>query len=281
MQQFLKSEGLKYLAIDSRVKDFNSFSDKVTRKNYQAPFEENEDFVGIRIIVYYPDEIDRIVEIIDREFDVQNSENKSQPLEVDRFGYRSFHKIIKVPEEWTSTPNYRNLGSYKCEIQIRTILMHAWAEIEHQLQYKNEASVPTELKRKLFMLSAKLEEADEQFQGLRDQASTYRKNLSKQFTNKSGKEDEIELNTDTLQLYLQTRYPNRKSGSTDDYALLIEQLANMKINLVGALDKRLNELEYHAIEYERTHEGGSIFFIDTGMVSNALDVYGRRKTEYN
>ena len=168
INQFLSEKSLTAFAVTSRVKTFKSFSEKIVRKGYKNPFQEMEDLVGVRVIVYYPDEIEQVVSIIDDEFDVQTSENKSQILELDKFGYRSFHNIVTIPENWTQTPNYRGLSGLKCEIQVRTLLMHAWAEIEHKLQYKNEESVPSELRRKLFRLSAKFEEADEQFQELRN-----------------------------------------------------------------------------------------------------------------
>ena len=61
---------------------------------------------------------------------------------------------------------FRDYADFKVEIQIRTILMHAWAEIEHRLAYKKQAHIPSHLRRKFSRISAKLEEADEQFEEL-------------------------------------------------------------------------------------------------------------------
>jgi len=276
LEQFLKEHGIQSFAISSRIKTFESFNDKIVRKNYENPFEDIEDFVGVRIVLYYQDEVELVAKVIDDEFDTKTSEDKSSELDTDKFGYRSYHKIVTIPEAWLETPNYRGLDNIKCEIQIRTILMHAWAEIEHKLQYKNEASVPTELKRKLFRLSAKLEEADEQFQELRNQASAYRESLPKEFQNKSTKKEELELNVDTIQVYLTERYPKRKHSTSDDYASLVEQLKAMNLASVGALDSELNKLEKHAIQHEKMYHDGRLYFRDTGMVRNSLDVHQMR-----
>ena len=56
--------------------------------------------------------------------------------------------------EWLVSPNYRGLGDIKIEIQVRTILMHAWAEIEHKLAYKNKAQIPESVTRNLALISA-------------------------------------------------------------------------------------------------------------------------------
>ena len=131
---FLDENNIDYLAITGRVKAFESFADKCVRKKYSDPFVENEDFVGIRVIVYFPDDVDKVCKIIDEEFDIVRTENKTEQLAVDKFGYRSHHKIVTVKQSWARSPNYRTVGQIKAEIQVRTILMHAWAEVEHKLQ---------------------------------------------------------------------------------------------------------------------------------------------------
>ena len=63
-------------------------------------------------------------------------------LEPDRFGYRSRHFIVSVNREWLKAPNYRGLSGLKAEIQVRTILMHAWADVEYKLAYKKRNMFP-------------------------------------------------------------------------------------------------------------------------------------------
>ncbi|RYX87792.1 hypothetical protein EON73_00540 [bacterium] len=214
---FLSDNKIPFLTISSRVKDFDSFFEKIDRKNYTNPFDETEDFCGIRVILYYLSDIIKVNEIVKKEFDVQNNEDKGDKLDVNEFGYRSHHFIVKIKDKWLESPNYRGLKDVKIEIQVRTVLMHAWAEIEHKLGYKNKDQVPNELKRKLFLISAKLEEADNQFQELTTDIGQYKKIL----LNKAMKEGSFksdEFNLDTFQALMDFYFPEHEKhvvGATE------------------------------------------------------------------
>ena len=108
-------------------------------KKIREPFDEIEDICGVRVICYYTSDVDKVTQIIKNEFQILESQNKSDLLGVNEFAYRSQHFIVKTNSKWNAAPNYRDLGNLKAEIQVRTILMHTWAEIEHKLNYKNKA----------------------------------------------------------------------------------------------------------------------------------------------
>jgi putative GTP pyrophosphokinase len=55
------------------------------------------------------------------------------------------------------------------EIQVRTVVQHAWATVSHSLQYKREADVPIPLRRRLARVSALLELADMEFSAISEQ----------------------------------------------------------------------------------------------------------------
>ncbi|MEM6338092.1 MAG: (p)ppGpp synthetase, partial [Bacteroidota bacterium] len=77
--------------MSQRIKTFESFWGKIERKGYDDPFSEIEDICGIRVVCYYTSDIDRIATIINDEFEVKESLDKSSALGSDRFGYRSNH----------------------------------------------------------------------------------------------------------------------------------------------------------------------------------------------
>lgn len=205
----LERVDLKPLAVTQRVKTFGSFAEKVTRKNYDKPFEQNTDFVGIRVICYLPHDADAAVKTLKKEFDVIESINKSESLEPNEFGYRSHHLLLKVPSTWENTPNYQGLRGTPIEVQIRTLMMHAWAEIEHKLQYKSTSQVPRELQRKLFLLSGKVEEVDSQFQELVSDVTEYRKRIAEAVAKKGDFDTSLELNLDTFKELLEFFYPGK------------------------------------------------------------------------
>jgi putative GTP pyrophosphokinase len=205
---YLNDLSIPYLAVYGRVKSFDSFYEKIATKNYTDPFKQTEDFVGLRVVLYFPNDTRTVEKLLKDNFLVEQSENKSDKLEINEFGYRSHHCIIKVVKNWCETPNYRGLEDIKSEVQIRTVLMHAWAEIEHKLQYKSKEQVPLELQRKLFLLSAKLEEADEQFEDIKNKSLEYQNNISKKLKAEGVFDTNIELNIDTFKQFLLFYYPS-------------------------------------------------------------------------
>jgi ppGpp synthetase/RelA/SpoT-type nucleotidyltranferase len=225
LRKFLNDAGIDVLDVQYRVKEFESFYEKIERKSYSKPFEEMEDICGLRIICSYLSDLDKISELINSEFDVLESTDKSDLLEPDRFGYRSLHFVVSIKKEWLKAPNYRGLSDLKAEIQVRTILMHAWADVEHKLAYKKKDHVPPQLRRKLSQLSALFEVADQQLDSLREEKGKYIESIVI-----SGKKPRIiqfdasqGLNIDNLQAVLDLYFPNRKR-STDGAAHLLDDL---------------------------------------------------------
>jgi len=141
-------------SIKFRVKDFTSFYEKISRKGYDNPFVQCTDIVGSRVILLFKSQIDELLAKIDGEFKILEQVRKHE--NVDTFSYGSIHLICKLKKP------KKNLD-FCFEIQIRTILQEAWAEIEHYLNYKH-IGVDGQQLRKINALSALMEIADEQFQ---------------------------------------------------------------------------------------------------------------------
>ncbi|MDN3615738.1 GTP pyrophosphokinase [Vibrio gallaecicus] len=208
MKAFLDEKNIPYVDVYSRVKSFDSFYEKIDRKKYADPFENIEDICGVRVICYYFSDIEKINSIIKEEFSILESEDKSELLGLKEFAYRSQHFIIKLNENWLSAPNYRRLDGLKAEVQVRTILMHAWAEIEHKLNYKSDAQVPELFQRKLFRLSAKLEEADEQFIELKDGIDGFRLKLKDELETNNSFDLTQSVNLDSYITFIRYCMPN-------------------------------------------------------------------------
>lgn len=211
IELLIEEAGIPFLTVLSRVKTFESFQEKIERKNYDSPFSQATDFVGIRVVLYFPKDVDVVKNLLSKEFYILESSDKSDLLKANEFGYRSHHLLLRTPKSWAKTPNYRGLNDVTVEVQLRTVFMHAWAEIEHKLQYKSNVQVPRDLQRKLFLLSAKVEEADDQFQSLVADVNTYRHEIALK-ASKEGKFDStLELNLDTLKELLAFFYPENST----------------------------------------------------------------------
>ncbi|MRX67378.1 ppGpp synthetase catalytic domain-containing protein (RelA/SpoT-type nucleotidyltranferase) [Flavobacterium resistens] len=277
---FLEEEKIPFLNIYHRVKEFNSFDEKIKRKHYKNPFDEIEDICGLRIICYYASDIIKIENIIDREFHVLESEDKSNSLGLKEFAYRSVHKIVKIKNNWTATPNYRGLEDLKVEIQIRTILMHAWAEVEHKLNYKNDDQVPVNFQRKLFRLSAKFEEADEQFEELRNGISDYRKTIVANAKIENKFDINQDFNLDSLLAFLNFHFPDIPKIEPQRLDNSFEQLKKHKINfkeleqIIDKFNPYFNEISQ---DLKESGYASNIIEMPTELIAFATHVLKRRK----
>ncbi|GFO66333.1 hypothetical protein GMPD_42520 [Geomonas paludis] len=195
---------IKIHAIESRTKEVESFQQKMLKpeKKYNDPIHQITDLCGIRVIVYYVDDLMRVGDLLEKEFvvDLDNSSDRGSLLKPNEFGYRSHHYIISLKESRSSLPEWQTFSSIKAEIQVRTVLQHAWAAISHALQYKNNEEVPIELARKLFRVSGLLELADEEFTGIKKRGTEISANVA---TALSAGNLEITVDGDSLKQYIE------------------------------------------------------------------------------
>ncbi|MBQ4378213.1 MAG: tetratricopeptide repeat protein, partial [Treponema sp.] len=158
----------------SRVKSFNSYYRKVLRlKSDEAEknnFVELTDMMGIRVICAFLEDLTEVEQQIKDNFVVKEVEYKGAQQSFREFGYESVHVLVSIPKD--CMPKKCSLPlpeTLVCEIQIRTILQDAWAEVEHELIYKSEFTpFDMPLRRKLASMNASLTLADIIFQEIRD-----------------------------------------------------------------------------------------------------------------
>lgn len=167
----------------SRVKDFDSYYRKLLRIKPDSighsEFPVLTDLLGIRIICAFLEDIASVEKQIVQAFDVVEIERKGADRTFSEFGYESVHILIKIPAQAVLSNSEQKLPpDLVCEIQIRTILQNAWAEVEHELVYKSEFSpFDLPLRRKLASMNASLSLADIIFQEIRDYQNKLNKEL--------------------------------------------------------------------------------------------------------
>ena len=173
----LKRRQIRVHSIEARAKDPGRFGRKAAKpsKNdpnrpmYPRPLEQITDQAAIRIITFFPRTIAEIDEMLREEFSVIEHFDKGESLiEEERFGYQSVHYLVTINSVRTSLPEYERFETAKVEVQVRTILQHSWAEIEHDIQYKSSATIPRDIKRRFMSLAGFLEIADREFQAIQD-----------------------------------------------------------------------------------------------------------------
>jgi putative GTP pyrophosphokinase len=180
VEELLADAEIRYHSVSGRVKGFESASDKLARNpdRYEA-FEDLHDLIGIRVITYFPEEVDQVAEVLEPEFvvDTDNSVDKRALLDPDRVGYLSLHYVMTLGPDRGHLVEYRRFTSVSFELQIRSILQHAWAEIEHDLGYKSDGALPRDLRRRFSRLAGLLEVADDEFSALRAAQARYRETV--------------------------------------------------------------------------------------------------------
>ena len=185
-RRLAEDAALKLHSITLRIKTRASVAAKLARpdRTYGALWDLT-DLVGLRVITYFEDGVDRVGRALEADLpiDFRHSVDKRKPSANDRFGYRSLHYVCRMPPE-DGAP-----GELRYEIQVRTLLEHAWAEIEHDLGYKSRNSVPAVARRRLNRLAGLLELADQEFTAIRRELVEYATTLPARIANA----DEIAL----------------------------------------------------------------------------------------
>ena len=165
-----------------RVKSFDSCFSKLVRRVREAGEHsdtmELTDLLGIRFVCPFLEDIERIEQRLRDYYEVLEVERKGSQYAFHEFGYDSTHYLIRVPGEITRLCGLPD--ELSCELQLRTILQDAWAEVEHELIYKADFSpLDDPLRRKLAALNANLSLSDTIFQEIRDYQRELQRELEK------------------------------------------------------------------------------------------------------
>jgi ppGpp synthetase/RelA/SpoT-type nucleotidyltranferase len=167
----------------SRVKSFSSYYRKLLRNLPSDVAESTDlpvitDIIGIRIICAFLEDLLQVEKLLQSHFSVYEVERKGADRTFREFGYESTHILLAIPADLREGLNLPKKLIF--EIQVRTILQDAWAEVEHELVYKSEFSpFDLPLKRKLASINASLSLADIIFQEIRDYQNKLNRELDK------------------------------------------------------------------------------------------------------
>lgn len=234
--------------VSYRVKSWESVIEKVTRKSYNDPFSDIEDFSGVRCTAIFSDDLPAIERIIRKHFNVVSVIDKRDELGDDRMGYLSKHFIVSTPDN--------NGQKRKCEIQVRTSLENAWADLSHTLAYKKETRDESGFNRKINNISSALEV-------IQDQVDAIRRGMQKEYTdapkiNQGNKKSFDRLLGREIKSGLLARYCAQmfgryvKKGAPMDMILLNKAISDLpeKYQTIRDIDAVVKETLPAVIEYQ-------------------------------
>jgi putative GTP pyrophosphokinase len=240
LEPAISNANIKLHSITHRVKNVDSFIDKIQRKQSETPFEDIRDIVGIRVICLFLSDIERIGNVIRESFKVLEEDNKVEGADVSSFGYMSVHFIATMKAEH-SGPRYDPIANLPLEIQVRTIAMDAWANVSHYLSYKSEKDVPSELRRDFYALSGLFYVADRHFEMFFRSSRESQAQMAELFSSPTSEEQlKQEINLDSLKAYMRERFPDRRYAGDNFTSELVKQLNAAQYESIKDIQRKLD-----------------------------------------
>jgi len=150
----------------SRVKDTESAVKKLARKRYPDPVSQMTDLVGARFVVLVRTDLTVVEDVINNCNEWVARRDRAFVTEVANdpamFDYQSIHYLLRCPADTEISGEVIPAGT-TCEVQIRTLLQHAYAELVHDKIYKYDAPVPATTRRLVAKCMALMETTDDMF----------------------------------------------------------------------------------------------------------------------
>lgn len=266
IREIISEAGLAFDNVTARVKSFRSLRQKALRRNddgtyvYPDPWVDVHDIIGVRITTYHSTEIPAIMDALGDSVEILRTINKTAETRISgRLGYGSQHLICRVSS--ASPAELSPYADMKFEVQLRTVLQHAWAEFEHDIRYKApEGATDPRIDRAFALAAGLIELADQQFDEVVAvlEESTPEDSPAPAAANGVGTDeaadtsaraaaDDIVLTEETLPGVLTMLLPDSPRSKSEHYDWAEELLKLNGISTVGKLRELLNPRRLSAV----------------------------------
>ncbi|MCW2815086.1 MAG: hypothetical protein JWN84_2541, partial [Nocardioides sp.] len=265
---FLDEAGINYLSVTGRTKSVASFAEKAARTVagrplYDDPLVQLTDQVGVRVITYVAGDVDAVADVLAEQVRVTDDRDLGQETAREgRFGYASRHLLLQLDGP----------DGQLVQVQIRTVLQHAWAEFEHDIRYKG--TVPDEhaheFDRRFTLAAGLLELADREFGEIRDRL----RGVAPAVTTEPTTDDDPRLDPRELAAFLAGQYDDAEWSRADHYEWIAGLLLELGVTSLDELGGVVREADEAAIasRMEYRHPPGAVRRLDDAL----LQVYGER-----
>jgi predicted RNase H-like nuclease/ppGpp synthetase/RelA/SpoT-type nucleotidyltranferase len=267
VRTLLDDAGINYLSVTGRAKSVASFAAKADRSVdgrlvFSDPLREITDQVGVRVITYIHSDVSAVAELMRDQLTVLDDRDMGlETAREGRFGYASRHLLVR----------HDPLGDRPAQVQVRTVLQHAWAEFEHAIRYKGtipEEHVP-DLDRRFTLAAGLLELADREFSLIRDR-------LQATVPDQQPEDDAADprISAQDLANFLAAQYTDAGWSRTDHYAWVSGLLLELGITSLDELAGLLTSVDSAAINarMDYRYPPGAVRRLDDAL----LAVFGDR-----
>ncbi|MCR6032679.1 DUF429 domain-containing protein [Nocardioides sp. zg-579] len=278
----LDEAGINYLSVTGRTKSVVSFAEKAGRMRegqpmYPNPLTDITDQLGVRVITYVQDDVETVAGLLADQVVVHLDRDMGRETAREgRWGYASRHLLIALDAARESQAAYAGLRGRVAQVQVRTVLQHAWAEFEHDIRYKG--SVPEEhapeFDRRFTLAAGLLELADREFSTIRERLRAEPAPVAA-----AGEvaDDDPRLDPRELAAFLAGQYADAGWSRTDHYTWISGLLLELGITSLDELGEVLRPTAALAINerMDYRYPPGAVRRLDDAL----LAVFGEQYVE--
>jgi predicted RNase H-like nuclease/ppGpp synthetase/RelA/SpoT-type nucleotidyltranferase len=274
----LDDAGINYLSVTGRAKSVASFAAKAARTRdgrpvFADPLREITDTVGLRIITYVHSDVAAVADLLGDQVVVHDDRDMGrETASQGRFGYASRHLLVSLDAAREGQPAYDPLRGRQAQVQIRTVLQHAWAEFEHDIRYKG--TIPDEhvpdFDRRFTLAAGLLELADREFSTIRDR-------LQAGMTTQPQEppDDDPRISDRELAAFLAGQYADAGWSRTDHYTWISGLLLELGITSLDELGDVLRPIDSAVLNerMEYRYPPGAVRRLDDALLAAFGDRY--------
>ena len=276
----LDDAGINYLSVNGRAKSVSSFAAKAARSvdgvpTFRDPLREITDQIGVRVITYVHSDVQAVADLLADQMVIHDDRDMGEETASEgRFGYASRHLLVGLDGMLTRQSVPEVLRDRLVQVQIRTVLQHAWAEFEHDIRYKG--TIPDEhlpdFDRRFTLAAGLLELADRELSTIRDR-------LRSEVTDRdpAAEDDDPRISPRELAAFLAGQYPDAGWSRTDHYAWISGLILELGITSLTELGERLRSADAEALteRMDYRYPPGAVRRLDDAL----LWAYGKTYVE--
>ncbi|MFL6135318.1 MAG: DUF429 domain-containing protein [Nocardioidaceae bacterium] len=280
----LDEAGINYLSVTGRTKSVASFAAKADRtvdggRVYSDPLEQITDQIGVRVITYLRSDVSAVADLLDDQLAVLDDRDLGQETASEgRFGYASRHLLVALDSSRSAPASYEPLRGRRAQVQVRTVLQHAWAEFEHAIRYKG--TIPEEhapdLDRRFTLAAGLLELADREFSMIRDrlqEATVSDRAVQPDVT-------DPRIGAQDLATFLSRQFVDAGWSRPDHYAWVSGLLLELGVTSLDELAELLDSVDTNGIDARMGYRypAGAVRRLDDALLAifggRYLDLHG-------
>jgi predicted RNase H-like nuclease/ppGpp synthetase/RelA/SpoT-type nucleotidyltranferase len=274
----LDDAGINYLSVTGRAKSVASFADKAARtvdgkKSFTDPLRQITDQIGVRVITYVHSDVQAVADLLGDQVVVHDDRDMGRETASEgRFGYASRHLLVGLDPGREHQPAHEPMRGRTAQVQIRTVLQHAWAEFEHDIRYKG--TIPDEhvpdFDRRFTLAAGLLELADREFSTIRDRLQTEMTG-----PNPEPQDDDPRISPRELAAFLAGLYADAGWSRTDHYAWISGLLLELGITSLAELGDALRQVDAEALteRMDYRYSPGAVRRLDDALLWAYGDAY--------